>query len=125
MQNLKKKLYYGLIGLFFAIQIGSFLLSHYIIFQIYLYDIYIDDHWGYGVFTISFLAFFTYLFTYILEMILNKEEIKSKLVFIGCLFPFLIWFNYESALWALTCGAISLLITLYWYYLLFVNRNRD
>lgn len=125
MKNLKKKLYYALMGLFFAVQILSFLLSHYIIFQIYLYDIYIDDKWGYGIFTISFLAFFTYLFTYILEMILNKEEIKSKLVFIGCLFPFLIWFNYESPFWALTCGTISLLITLYWYYLLYVNRNRD
>jgi hypothetical protein len=124
MQNLKKKLYFGLIGLFFAIQILSFLLLHYLIFQIYLYDIYYDVNWGYGVFTMSFLGFFSYLFTFILEMILNKEEKKSKLVFIGCLFPFLIWFNYESAFWALTCGTISLLITLFWYYLLYVNHKK-
>lgn len=125
MKNLKKKLYYALMGLFFAVQILSFLLSHYIIFQIYLYDIYYRFTWEYSIFAIMGFAFLNCFFIFMIEMTLGLYEMKTKFIFVGSVIPFLIWFNYESPFWALTCGTISLLITLYWYYLLYVNCNRD
>jgi hypothetical protein len=124
MQNLKKKLYFGLIGLFFTIQILSFILSHYIIFQVYLYDKYFHPYWEYALFSIFGLAFLNCFFIFVIEMTLGLYEMKTKFIFVGSVIPFLILFNYESAFWALTCGTISLLITLFWYYLLYVNRKK-
>lgn len=121
----KRKLYKFLLTIFFVLQFASFSLVQFLIFQIYLFDIYTNPYWGYGVFVIAFFNLINFLFSYILEFTIQPNKMKSKIIFIGCFLPFLIWFNYESVFWALICGSNSLVITLIWYGFLFSGyKNR-
>lgn len=111
----KELIFYSSLTGFFIIQFLAFLAVQWIIYEVYLYRIYVDENWGYSIYTITFLSFVHYCFSLLLDYTLQKDNVKTKIILLTNLLPLLILFNYENIIWALTLAILSLLGMFIWY----------
>lgn len=121
----KKVTYYSVLKIFLMANLFCFFTQQFAIYDSYLSRYYYDPNWGWSIFAITFITILLFVFSWLLEMILNKDEQTSKIIILGNLTPLILWFDMENQFLAVFTGVISFITVSYWYFFTFYWKKKQ
>lgn len=115
----KKTGYYFLLAVLIIGQLFGFILTEYIIYDIYFNQIYLHETYQILLLPMVFYSVLSFVLAILLDFILNLKVVQTKFILLGLLFPITLIYKADNVAYAVIVSLVAFVSLSYWYFFTF------
>lgn len=117
--------YYFLLVVLFIGQLFGFVLTQYILYDIYFNQIHHHEAYQILLLPMVFYSVLGFGFAILLDLMLQLKVMHTKFILLGLLFPITLIYLADNVTYAVVTSLVSFLSLAYWYFFTFYWKKRN
>lgn len=120
----KKTGYYIFLVALIIGQLFGFILTEYIIYDIYFNQIYLHETYQLLLLPMVFYSVVSFVFAMLLDFVLNLKVVQTKFILLGILFPVTLIYQANNVVYSIIVSLVAFVSLAYWYFFTFYWKKR-